>query len=80
MRLRRFRAAPPERPRLKRLGNGEWASLDGTWTFLRHHSDPHPQRWFAFQGDDEYPSNEGSGHTRLADVANWALGEARDGL
>ncbi len=73
MSLRRFRRAAPERPTLKRVGPGVWKSPDGRWTFCRHFSDPHPQRWFAYEGDDESPANEGSGHTRLADAANWAL-------
>ncbi len=75
-RRRRYGTAPL-RPPLKRVCAGVWKSHDGEWTFCRHQSDPQPQRWFAYQGDDDYPANDGSGHTRLADAATWALGDDR---
>lgn len=53
-------------------GAGVWRSRDGRWTFLRHFGDPHPQRWFAYLGDDEQPLNPGEGHTRLSDAVDWA--------
>lgn len=57
---------------LRRVNAGAWRSRDGRWTFLRHWSDPHPQRWFAYLGDDDYPANDGSGHVSLRAVAAWA--------
>lgn len=71
---RRVRTTPSHPP-LKRVASGVWRSHDGAWTFLRHASDPKPQRWFAYSGECERPSNEGHGHVRLADAANWALGD-----
>jgi hypothetical protein len=68
----------PEQIRpLRRVNEGCWRSRDGRWTFMRHWSDPQPGRWFAFFGDRREPANEGEGHTRLQDVADWAeaLGE-----
>lgn len=40
---------------LRRIGPGQWQSRGGRWSFLQHHSDPHPRRWFVFEGDDEDP-------------------------
>lgn len=58
---------------LRRGGEpGVWKSRDGRWTFLRHWGDPQPQRWFAYLDDDEYPANDGQGHIRLSEVADWA--------
>lgn len=57
-------------PTLKR-GGGPGAWLYGDWTILRHRSDPHPQRWFAYEGDNDEAANMGEGHTRLRDVVAW---------
>ena len=56
---------------------GNWRSEDGRWLFLRHHSDPHPQRWYAFldeggEYDPAQPANDGMGHTTLREVVAWA--------
>jgi hypothetical protein len=61
---------PQIRP-LRRVRPGVWRSRDERWTFLRHQSDPHPQRWYAYEGDDDYPANDGSGHTTLRAVVRW---------
>lgn len=61
---------------LRRMNPGAWKSRDGRWAFLRHESDPDPKRWYAFLDDDDWPSNEGCGHVRLQDVADWAQREA----
>ena len=60
---------------LRRVNAGCWRSRDGRWTFMRHHSDPHPQRWFAYEGDDSYPANDGLGHTTLTEVVELAARE-----
>lgn len=60
----------PIRP-LRRAGGG-WRSHDGHWTFLRHHSDPPPKRWFAYWKDEGDPANAGEGHTTLRDAIAWA--------
>jgi hypothetical protein len=57
---------------LRRSNAGKWFSRDGRWTFMRHWTDPHPQRWFAYLDGDAEPDNEGAGHTTLAEVAQWA--------
>lgn len=57
---------------LRRKGPGHWESRDGRWTFLRHWSDPQPQRWFAYLDDDDFPANEGKGHSTLTEVVEWA--------
>lgn len=31
--------------------SGHWVSYDHRFTFLRHESDPHPKRWFAYESD-----------------------------
>jgi hypothetical protein len=61
---------------LAHVGPGAWRSRDARWTFLRHQSDPHPQRWFAYVDDDEEPANEGAGHVTLRAVADWAERQA----
>jgi hypothetical protein len=57
---------------LRRVCAGHWQSRDKRWTFLRHWSDPHPQRWYAYLGDDVYPLNDGLGHVKLGQVARFA--------
>jgi hypothetical protein len=61
---------------LRRVNAGTWRSRDGRWTFMRHLSDPSPQRWFAYRDDDESPSNDGLGHTTLRAVVAWLEGRA----
>jgi hypothetical protein len=63
---------------LRRVSFGVWRSRDGRWTFLRHMGDPAPQRWFAYEGDNDYPSNEGMGHVTLRDAVAWSEDEGRD--
>lgn len=63
---------------LRRLSNGVWRSRDGRWTFLRHQSDPRPQRWLAYEGDNDLPANEGMGHVSLHDAAEWAMNQRRE--
>lgn len=58
---------------LQRVGAGHWLSHDGQWTFLRHWSDPHPQRWFAYRTRDgvtQDPVNDGSGDVTLSDAVD----------
>lgn len=64
---RRFGVRP-----LRRRNEGCWRSRDERLTFLRHWSDPSPQRWFVYLDDDVTPLNEGEGHVRLQDLADWA--------
>lgn len=66
---------PPRILPLRRLGYGVWGSRCGRWTFMRHQSDPHPQRWYAYEEDDDSPSNDGLGHTSLWEVVEWAVAE-----
>lgn len=56
---------------LRRVGPGVWKSRDKKWTFIRHRTDPKPQRWFAYGGTDREPFNAGYGHSSLAEVAQW---------
>lgn len=58
---------PQIRP-LVRVAPGHWRSRDGRWTFMRHWSDPAPQRWFVFLDDDDQAHNEGGGETTLGEV------------
>lgn len=39
---------------------------------MRHFSDPHPQRWYAYLDDDTEPMNDGSGNVRLSEAVAWA--------
>lgn len=72
----RFEIRPLARTdRAKGGGEGVWRSRDGRWTFLRHWSDPHPQRWFAYIDGDDQPANDGMGHVSLRAVAAWAEAE-----
>ena len=57
---------------LVRVRAGIWKSRDKRWTFMRHWTDPHPQRWFAYIDGDKEPENTGLGHSTLAEVAQWA--------
>lgn len=59
---------------LRRVAEGRWQSRDGRWTFMRHWSDPHPQRWFTYQDADEEPADLGA-HIRLRDAAAWAASQ-----
>lgn len=67
---------------LRRVGDGVWDSRDQAWTFMRHRSDPHPQRWYAFNNTSaaaypEIPENEGLGHVSLCEVVDWAERQER---
>jgi hypothetical protein len=62
---------------LVRVQSGHWRSRDGRWNFLRHDSDPHPQRWFAYLGSDDYPANEGSGDVSLRAAVMSAAAQER---
>lgn len=60
---------------LHRVRAGVYTTWNGTYTIMRHESDPSPKRWFVYQGSDEEPMNMGSGHTTLAAVTEWLARE-----
>lgn len=61
---------------LRRIDLGIWCSRDERWTFLRHFSDPHPQRWFTYEHGESYPAWM-EGHPSLRDAVSAVQEEVK---
>lgn len=68
----------PEIRPLRRVGDGVWRSRNERWTFLRHNSDPHPQRWFAYLDEDPEPCMEATLSLREAVWEVERFGDAQE--